>query len=318
MHDTLPESTPAWQYLEQTVAQILSGYGYQEIRLPVLERTELFERSIGETSDIVTKEMYTFTDRNGDLLTLRPEGTAGCMRAILEHSLHQVPGKRLWYNGPMFRHERPQKGRLREFHQIGAEAVGLEGPDIDAEMIIMCARFWKALGLNDLVLEINSLGSSSARMKYHELLVEYFSDHKEQLDEDSSIRLHKNPLRILDSKNPKMKDLINQAPSMTDYLDSESQDHLENLKHMLDSVGIKYQVNSRMVRGLDYYNRTVFEWITKELGAQGTVCAGGRYDGMVEHFGGPPTPAIGFAMGIERLVSLMETHGNSHIRTPKD
>ena len=317
MHDTLPASTPSWQLLEATVTRILSAYGYQEIRLPVLEKTELFERSIGETSDIVSKEMYTFTDRNGDLLTLRPEGTAGCIRAVLEHNLHQVPGQRLWYSGPMFRHERPQKGRLRQFHQIGAEAIGLEGPDIDAEMIIMCARIWKTLGLNDVNLEINSLGSSASREKYHEILVAYFSDHKDQLDDDSFIRLHKNPLRILDSKNPKMQDLIKNAPSLADSLDNESREHFEQLQQMLDAVGIQYKVNTRLVRGLDYYNRTVFEWITSQLGAQGTVCGGGRYDGMVQHFGGSPTAAIGFSMGIERLVSLMESQADAINKDPK-
>ena len=306
MHDTLPDTSPSWQYLEATIRDILETYGYQEIRLPLLEKTELFERSIGETSDIVTKEMYTFADRNGDLMTLRPEGTAGCIRAILEHGLIQIPAQRLWYSGAMFRYERPQKGRLRQFHQIGAEAIGIPGPDIDAELIIMCARMWKKLKLHDLSLEINSLGSTKSRLDYRSQLVEYFSDHKDLLDDDSLTRLQKNPLRILDSKNPDLKDLLKKAPSMADTLDAESQDHFTTLQEILKASDIKYIVNTRLVRGLDYYNGTVFEFITDQLGAQGTVCGGGRYDGMVEHFGGPSTPAIGFSMGMERLADLLE------------
>ncbi|MGK0298636.1 MAG: histidyl-tRNA synthetase, partial [Gammaproteobacteria bacterium] len=270
----------------------------------------LFKRSIGESTDIVSKEMYTFEDRNGDFLTLRPEGTAGCVRAVIEHGLFHNSSQRLWYSGPMFRHERPQKGRLRQFHQFGVEAFGLAGPDIDAEIIIMCARIWKKLQLNNIKLEINTLGSSETRTTYRNQLVEYFSDYKNQLDEDSLNRLEKNPLRILDSKNPDLQNLISLAPSMSESLDQESQEHFENLKQLLDAANIDYEINTRLVRGLDYYNRTVFEWITSELGAQGTVCGGGRYDGMVEHFGGPATHAIGFGMGIERLVSLIENAQN--------
>jgi histidyl-tRNA synthetase len=310
MHDTLPVSSKTWQYLESTISDIFDSYGYQQIRLPILEKTELFKRSIGESTDIVSKEMYTFEDRNGDFLTLRPEGTAGCVRAVLEHGLFHNSAQRLWYSGPMFRHERPQKGRLRQFHQFGVEAFGLAGPDIDAEIIIICARIWKKLKLNNIKLEINTLGSSEARIYYRNQLVEYFSDHKNQLDEDSLNRLEKNPLRILDSKNPDLKNLISLAPSMSDSLDQESEEHFDILKQLLESANIDYEINTRLVRGLDYYNRTVFEWITSELGAQGTVCGGGRYDGMVEHFGGPPTHAIGFGMGIERLVSLIENEQN--------
>jgi histidyl-tRNA synthetase len=306
MHDTLPDASPCWQFLEQTVSQILTAYGYQQIRLPIVEKTELFERSLGETTDIVSKEMYTFADRSGEMLTLRPEGTASCVRAGLEHGLFQIPALRLWYTGPMFRHERPQKGRLRQFHQIGVETYGLAGPDIDAEIIMMSARIWHRLGLNNLELQINSLGSNAARLDYRDTLVAYFHDHRSMLDEDSLNRLEKNPLRILDSKNPDMQTLVSKAPSITDSLDHESAEHFDMLKTLLDSVNIPYTVNSRLVRGLDYYNRTVFEWITTELGSQGTVCGGGRYDSLVEKFGGPATPAIGFGMGLERLVSLIE------------
>jgi histidyl-tRNA synthetase len=310
MHDTLPVSSKTWHYLETTISDIFDSYGYQQIRLPILEKTDLFKRSIGESTDIVSKEMYTFEDRNGDFLTLRPEGTAGCVRAVIEHGLFHNSSQRLWYSGPMFRHERPQKGRLRQFHQFGVEAFGLAGPDIDAEIIIMCARIWKKLQLNNIKLEINTLGSSETRTTYRNQLVEYFSDYKNQLDEDSLNRLEKNPLRILDSKNPDLQNLISLAPSMSESLDQESQEHFENLKQLLDAANIDYEINTRLVRGLDYYNRTVFEWITSELGAQGTVCGGGRYDGMVEHFGGPATHAIGFGMGIERLVSLIENAQN--------
>lgn len=305
MHDTLPEVTPSWHNLEQTVRDILVAYGYQEIRMPVVEKTELFERSIGESTDIVSKEMYTFSDRNGEQLTLRPEGTAGCVRAVIEHGLFQNPALRLWYSGPMFRYERPQKGRLREFHQIGVEAFGLAGPDIDAELIIVCARLWKQLGIDDLKLELNSLGNAGARKKYRDILVEYFQDHKDRLDEDSLTRLAKNPLRILDSKDPGMQDIVKRAPSITDSLDSESADHFKALQGLLEATAVPYNINSRLVRGLDYYNRTVFEWTTDRLGAQGTVCGGGRYDGLVEKFGGPATPCIGFGMGLERLISLI-------------
>lgn len=313
MHDTLPASMPVWHFVESTVINILNSYGYEEIRTPILEKTELFMHSIGETSDIVTKEMYTFEDRNGDLLTMRPEGTASCVRAIIENGLVQSKHNRLWYYGPMFRHERPQKGRLRQFHQIGVEAFGLPGPDIDAEIIMMCARIWKDLGLTGLKLEINSLGSSDARLAYREKLVEYFSDNKDALDEDSLVRLDKNPMRILDSKNPELAKLIQSAPQMADTLDDESKEHFELLQSILDSVNISYTINPRMVRGLDYYNRTVFEWVTDQLGAQSAVCAGGRYDGMIQHFGGPPTPGIGFGMGLERLTILLEESNRDDI-----
>jgi histidyl-tRNA synthetase len=311
MHDTLPVSSKTWHFLESTISDTFNSYGYQQIRLPILEKTDLFKRSIGESTDIVSKEMYTFEDRNGDLLTLRPEGTAGCVRAVIEHGLFHNSSQRLWYTGPMFRHERPQKGRLRQFHQFGVEAFGLAGPDIDAEIIIMCARIWKKLQLNNIKLEINTLGSSQARIAYRNQLVEYFSDHKDQLDDDSQNRLEKNPLRILDSKNPDLQNLISLAPSMSDSLDQASHEHFDNLKQLLESANVDYEINTRLVRGLDYYNSTVFEWITSELGAQGTVCGGGRYDGMVEHFGGPATHAIGFGMGIERLVSLIENDQNT-------
>ncbi len=313
MHDTLPDASPTWQFLEQTVSQTLTGYGYQQIRMPVVEKTELFERSLGETTDIVSKEMYTFTDKNGEMLTLRPEGTASCVRAGLEHGLFQTPALRLWYTGPMFRHERPQKGRLREFHQFGVECYGLSGPDIDAEIIAMSARIWKQLGLNSLELHLNSLGSNEARKHYRQVLVDYFQSHRDRLDDESINRLDKNPLRILDSKNPEMQELVRLAPSMSESLDAESADHFAMLQQQLDAVNIRYTINTRLVRGLDYYNRTVFEWITNELGAQGTVCGGGRYDGLVEKFGGPATPAIGFGMGIERLVSLLENRPEARI-----
>jgi len=313
MHDTLPASMPVWHFVESTVINILNSYGYEEIRTPILEKTELFMHSIGETSDIVTKEMYTFEDRNGDLLTMRPEGTASCVRAIIENGLVQSKHNRLWYYGPMFRHERPQKGRLRQFHQIGVEAFGLPGPDIDAEIIMICARIWKDLGLTGLKLEINSLGSSDARLAYREKLIEYFSDNKDALDEDSLVRLDKNPMRILDSKNPELEKLIQSAPQMADTLDEESKEHFELLQNILNSVNISYTINPRMVRGLDYYNRTVFEWVTDQLGAQSAVCAGGRYDGMIQHFGGPPTPGIGFGMGLERLTILLEESNRDDI-----
>jgi len=315
MHDILPDTTPVWQFIEDTITAILQSYGYREIRLPLLEKTELFERSIGENTDIVSKEMYTFTDRSGENLTLRPEGTAGGVRAGLEHGLFHNTSQRLWYMGPMFRYERPQKGRTRQFHQIGAEAFGLPGPDVDAELIIMCARFWRELNLEGVQLEINTLGMPEARRQYRRVLTDYFRQNGDKLDEDSRRRLDSNPLRILDSKNTDMEALIQAAPSMTDYLDRESLYHFKRLQELLDAAGVAYRVNPRLVRGLDYYNRTVFEWLTDKLGAQGTICAGGRYDGLVEYFGGEPTPAIGFAMGLERLVGLLEASGVSY-RTP--
>ncbi len=304
MHDILMHDTPRWQFLEATICSILNQYGYQEIRLPLVENTELFTRSIGDNTDIVSKEMYSFEDRNESSLTLRPEGTAGCVRAGIEHGLFHNQTQRLWYSGPMFRHERPQKGRQRQFHQIGVEAFGFAGPDIDAEHILMCARIWNALKLQDVSLEINTLGTTTSRLRYREKLVEYFSAHRDKLDEDSLVRLEQNPLRILDSKNRDMKALIESAPSMEDYMDNESVEHFAGLRSILDAAGLSYQVNPRLVRGLDYYGKTVFEWITNQLGAQGTICAGGRYDGLVEHHGANPTPAVGFAIGMERLLEL--------------
>ena len=311
MNDILPADSALWQYLESTVARVLAGYGYQQIRLPIVESTELFRRSIGEVTDIVEKEMYTFADRNGDSLTLRPEGTAGCVRAMLEHGLlgggvsHKV-----WYTGPMFRHERPQKGRYRQFHQVGVETFNLTGPDIDAELIILSWRLWQQLGLDEAVtLELNSLGSSADRARYRDDLVAYLRERFEQLDEDSQRRLDSNPLRVLDSKNPETQALLADAPALADYLNDEARAHFDGLKTLLDVAGIPYVINPRLVRGLDYYGLTVFEWVTDKLGAQGTVCAGGRYDGLVEQLGGKPAPAVGFAMGVERLLLLIETLG---------
>lgn len=311
MNDILPTDSALWQYFESTVAKVLAGYGYQQIRLPIVEPTELFKRSIGEVTDIVEKEMYTFADRNGDSLTLRPEGTAGCVRAMLEHGLlgggvsHKV-----WYTGPMFRHERPQKGRYRQFHQVGVETFNLGGPDIDAELIILSWRLWRMLGLDEAVtLELNSLGSSADRARYRDDLVAYLRERFEQLDEDSQRRLDSNPLRVLDSKNPDTQALLVDAPKLADYLNDEARAHFDGLRALLDAAGIPYVINPRLVRGLDYYGLTVFEWVTDRLGAQGTVCAGGRYDGLVEQLGGKPAPAVGFAMGIERLLLLIETLG---------
>ncbi|MBG6377577.1 histidine--tRNA ligase [Pseudomonas aeruginosa] len=311
MNDILPEQTPAWRYLERTFAGLLDGYGYSEIRLPILEFTELFARGIGEGTDVVDKEMYTFLDRNGESLTMRPEGTAGCVRAVLEHGLSgggQV--QKLWYTGPMFRYEKPQKGRYRQFHQIGVEVFNLPGPDIDAELIILTWRLWQKLGMADAVtLQLNTLGSSEARARYREALVAYLQERFEQLDEDSQRRMTTNPLRILDSKVESTQTLLVGAPTLHDYLDEESIAHFEGLKARLDAVGLRYEINQKLVRGLDYYCRTAFEWVTDKLGAQGTVCGGGRYDGLVSQFGGKPTPGVGFAMGVERLVLLLETLG---------
>ncbi|WP_455218707.1 histidine--tRNA ligase [Kaarinaea lacus] len=308
MNDITPDISAVWQTLEDIVKKTIACYGYQELRFPIVEKTELFARSIGEVTDIVEKEMYTFEDRNGDSLTLRPEGTAGCVRACIENGLLHNQTQRLWYTGPMFRHERPQKGRYRQFHQVGVEAFGMQGPDIDAELIMMSARIWKQLGLKELELQINSLGSVESRRVYRDILVEYFSKHQSALDEDSQRRLHSNPLRILDSKNPDMQELIENAPRLQDHLDQESIEHFQGVKSLLDTVGIAYRVNPRLVRGLDYYNKTVFEWVTTQLGAQGTVCAGGRYDGLVEQLGGKPVVAAGFALGIERLVELVQNN----------
>lgn len=307
MNDLLPDQSPVWQYLETQVKTVLQAYGYAEIRTPIVEQTELFKRSIGEVTDIVEKEMYTFEDRNGDSLTLRPEGTASCVRAAEQHGLLYNQVQRLWYTGPMFRHERPQKGRYRQFHQVGAEAFGMDGPDIDAEVIIMSAQLWKRLGLIESVeLQLNTLGSAEARARFKEDLVSYLSARKDLLDADSQRRLESNPLRILDSKDQNTQQLLNDAPHFHDYIDEESKTHFEQLKSLLEAAGIRYRVNSRLVRGLDYYGKTVFEWVTDALGAQGTVCAGGRYDGLVSQLGGKPTPAVGFAMGVERLVLLLE------------
>ncbi|KGD72503.1 histidine--tRNA ligase [Tatumella morbirosei] len=307
MNDYLPADTALWQRIEQVLKQVLAGYGFSEIRLPIVEQTPLFKRAIGEVTDVVEKEMYTFDDRNGDSLTLRPEGTAGCVRAGIEHGLLYNQEQRLWYIGPMFRYERPQKGRYRQFHQIGAEVFGLNGPDIDAELIMMTARWWKALGIAEHVrLELNSIGSLEARANYRDALVAFLEQHKDALDDDCKRRMYTNPLRVLDSKNQDIQQLLNDAPQLGDYLDPESREHFAGLCSLLDDVGISYTVNQRLVRGLDYYNRTVFEWVTNSLGSQGTVCAGGRYDGLVEQLGGRATPAVGFAMGLERLVLLVQ------------
>jgi len=308
MNDCLPQETPVWQYLEQQLRSIVASYGYDEIRFPIVEMTELFKRSIGEVTDIVEKEMYTFADRNGDSLTLRPEGTACCVRAANQNGLLYNQEQRLWYLGPMFRHERPQKGRYRQFHQFGLEVFGMQGPDIDAEVIILTARLWQKLGLTPFVkLELNSLGSNAARAAYRDLLVAYLEEHKDLLDEDSLRRLYSNPLRVLDSKNPAMAEMLAKAPQLLDHLDEESSAHLTGLTQRLTAAGISFEINPRLVRGLDYYNRTVFEWVTTNLGSQGTVCAGGRYDGLVEQLGGKATPAVGFAMGMERLVLLLQS-----------
>jgi histidyl-tRNA synthetase len=307
MNDILPAETPRWQIVEAVFRKLMRAYGYDEIRMPLLEMTDLFKRSIGEVTDIVEKEMYTFTDRNGDSLSLRPEGTAGCVRAAIQNGLLHNQIQKMWYGGPMFRHERPQKGRYRQFHQLGVEVFGLDGPDIDAEIIAMTVRYWRDLAIQHKVkLELNSLGSNEARAAYREILVTYFSQHSARLDEDSQRRLHSNPLRILDSKNPEMQELIEAAPRLNEHLDAVSQTHFAGLCAMLDDLGIDYVVNPRLVRGLDYYNRTVFEWTTEQLGAQGTVCAGGRYDGLVAQLGGRATSAVGFALGLERLIALLD------------
>ncbi len=309
MNDILPEETPWWQLLERSVSELLDSYGYGEIRLPVVEKTALFARSIGEVTDIVEKEMYSFEDRNGESLTLRPEGTAGCVRAAIQQGLLSVP-RRLWYAGPMFRYERPQKGRQRQFHQVGVEALGYATPDIDAELILLCARLWQRLGLAEgIELQLNTIGSPQARGRYREALTGYLRSRAGELDEDSQRRLASNPLRILDSKNADTQRLLDDAPSLEDHLDGESAADFAELRALLDAAGVAYTVNRRLVRGLDYYNKTVFEWVTDQLGAQGTVCGGGRYDGLVEQLGGKSTPAAGFAMGMERLVLLLREQG---------
>jgi histidyl-tRNA synthetase len=308
MNDCLPQDTPVWQYVEQMIRQTVNSYGYDEIRFPIVEMTELFKRSIGEVTDIVEKEMYTFADRNGDSLTLRPEGTACCVRAGIQNGLLYNQEQRLWYMGPMFRHERPQKGRYRQFHQFGLEVFGMQGPDIDAEVILVSARLWQQLGLTPYVrLELNSLGSNEARAAYRDKLVAYLEQHKDLLDEDSLRRLYSNPLRVLDSKNPAMAEMLAKAPQLLDHLDEESKLHFAGLQARLQAAGIEFTINPRLVRGLDYYNKTVFEWVTTNLGSQGTVCAGGRYDGLVEQLGGKATPAVGFGLGLERLVLLLQS-----------
>ncbi len=319
MNDCLPTQSPLWQKVEGVVKNVISAYGYSEVRMPIVEMTHLFSRAIGEVTDVVEKEMYTFEDRNGDSLTLRPEGTAGCVRSGIENGLLYNQEQRLWYMGPMFRHERPQKGRYRQFHQCGVEVFGLDGPDVDAELIMMTARLWRELGIAQHVrLELNSIGSLEARANYRTALIDYLEQYQNVLDEDCKRRMYTNPLRVLDSKNPDVQAILGDAPQFSDYLDAESKQHFAGLCELLDAAGIEYTVNQRLVRGLDYYNRTVFEWITESLGSQGTVCGGGRYDGLVEQLGGKPTPAVGFAMGLERLVLMMETLGNTDVRRSVD
>ena len=312
MNDILPGESEFWEVFEDTVRSWLKSYGYRPIRLPIVEPTPLFKRAIGEVTDIVEKEMYSFTDSlNGEPLTLRPEGTAGCARAVIQHKLAAQHPQRLYYMGQMFRHERPQKGRYRQFNQVGVESFGFTGPDIDAELILMGARLWDDLGLDDIKLQINSLGQAAERAVHRQALIAYFEQHLDQLDEEAKRRLHTNPLRILDSKNPEMQALIVGAPKLIDYLGAESLAHFEGVQQVLRDAGLPYQINPRLVRGLDYYNLTVFEWVTDRLGAQGTVCAGGRYDGLVEQLGGKPMPACGFAMGVERLVTLIRESGGA-------
>lgn len=310
MNDILPEDAENWEHFEDIVRDWLRSYGYKPIRMPIVEPTALFKRAIGEVTDIVEKEMYSFEDAlNGEHLTLRPEGTASCVRAAIQHKLLAQGPQRLYYQGPMFRHERPQKGRYRQFHQIGVEALGFAGPDVDAELILMCARLWDDLGLEDVRLELNSLGSSEERARHRAELLAYLEAHVDQLDEDGKRRLHTNPLRILDTKNPDLQGLVEAAPRLVDFLGEDSLRHFEGVQVILKDAGIPYRINHRLVRGLDYYNRTVFEWVTTRLGAQGTVCAGGRYDGLVEQLGGKPAPAAGFAMGVERLLALWSEAG---------
>jgi histidyl-tRNA synthetase len=317
MNDILPDEAQLWLWFEDTVRDWLDSYGYRNIRMPLVEPTALFKRAIGEVTDIVEKEMYSFEDRlNGDQLTLRPEGTASCVRAVLQHNLLYNAPQRLYYSGPMFRHERPQKGRYRQFHQIGVEALGYADADIDAEQILMCARLWRKLGIKDVVLQINTLGDAAARKQHREKLIAYLAQYDDLLDDDAKRRLHSNPLRILDSKNPAMQDLIAGAPKLMDELDEDAKLHFEAVQSILRQHGVAYEINPRLVRGLDYYNRTVFEWVTTRLGAQGTICAGGRYDGLVEQIGGKPAAACGFALGIERLLSLLQEDGGA-ILTPQ-
>ena len=310
MNDLLPEHSAIWQYVEATLARMLGAYSYREIRFPILEKTDLFKRAVGEVTDIVEKEMYSFDDRNGDRLSLRPEGTAGCVRACIQNGLLHNQTQRLWYTGPMFRHERPQKGRLRQFHQIGVEAFGLAGPDIDAELLLLTARLWRELNIDQaLELQINSLGTAEERATYRQALVEYLDAYKDDLDEDSQRRLSTNPLRILDSKNPDTQLLLKDAPVLNDFLGAESKQHFEQICAVLNNAGVSYVINPKLVRGLDYYSQTVFEWVTTNLGAQGTICAGGRYDSLVELLGGKPCSAVGLAIGLERLIMLLDELG---------
>lgn len=313
MNDILPADAGLWELFENTVQTVLKSYGFQQIRTPIVEPTALFARGLGAVTDIVEKEMYSFADSmNGDLLTLRPESTAGVVRAVIEHNLTYEGPKRLWYAGPMFRHERPQRGRYRQFHQVGAEAVGFSGPDIDAELILMCQRLWDDLGLPTIRLELNSIGNADERNRHRVDLIAYLEQHGDLLDAEAKRRLHSNPLRILDTKNPAMQDLVNAAPKLLDYLEADSRGHFEGVQHILRHHNVPFSINPRLVRGMDYYNRTVFEWVTDELGSQGTVCAGGRYDTLVEMFGGKPTPSCGFAMGVERLLELMKASGERY------
>jgi histidyl-tRNA synthetase len=316
MKDIPPAETPVWRWLEDAAREVLAGYGYQELRPPVVEKTELFRRSVGEGTDIVEKEMYTFDDRNGESLSLRPECTASCVRAAIEHGWLRGRGQRLWHIGPMFRYEKPQKGRYRQFHQLDVEALGFPGPDVDAELILLCARLWRRLGLTGLRLEINCLGSREIQDSYRDRLVDYLTAHEKELDEDSQRRLGSNPLRILDSKNANLRAILEAAPRIVDSLDDESRKHFDQLQAMLNASDIAFRVNPRLVRGLDYYTGTVFEWITDDLGAQGAVCGGGRYDGLVEEIGGTPTPATGFAVGLERIVALINAQENAPSARP--
>lgn len=319
MNDILPDESPLWELLENTVESVLKSYGYQRIRTPIVEETALFARGLGAVTDIVEKEMYSFEDSlNGDQLTLRPECTAGVVRAVLEHNLTYNGPKRLWYTGPMFRHERPQRGRYRQFHQIGAEAVGFPGPDIDAELILLCRRLWDDLGLDNIRLELNSIGNAEERNRHRSDLIAYFEQNQDLLDMDARRRLHSNPLRILDTKNPHMQDMVNAAPKLLDYLGADSLAHFEGVQKILQRNNVPFTINPRLVRGMDYYNRTVFEWISEELGAQGTVCGGGRYDPLFEMFGGRPTPSCGFAMGVERLIELLKAKGNMELPNQVD
>ena len=313
MNYILPLDAAMWELFENTVQSVLKSYGFQQIRTPIVESTQLFSRGLGEVTDIVEKEMYSFEDAlNGDKLTLRPEGTAGVVRAALEHNITYDGPKRLWYTGPMFRHEKPQRGRYRQFHQVGAEALGFSGPDIDAELIAMCQRLWDDLGLQNVRLELNSIGDAHERQAHRVDLIAYFEQNKDLLDAEAQRRLYSNPLRILDTKNPNMQMMVNVAPRLIDYLGEESKAHFEGVQKILRDNSIPFTINSRLVRGMDYYNRTVFEWVTDELGSQGTVCAGGRYDSLASIFGGKATPACGFAMGVERLLELMKASGESH------